>query len=96
MTFSKLKNHLKELPCGKRLNHSVYILEDSLAKVDDTLYKFVEELKGKGRSVTLWGRVYPAFLKLLTNTASYIPKNPGVVWHSPVSLCTYHSIDTDR
>jgi hypothetical protein len=47
MTFSKLKAHLETLPCGKRLNHSVYILEGSLAKVDDTLYKFVEELKGK-------------------------------------------------
>ena len=47
MTFSTFKRHLKVLPCGKRLNHSVYIVEDSLAKADDTLYKFVKELKGK-------------------------------------------------
>ena len=47
MTFSTFKTHLKALPCGKRLNHSVYIIEESLAKVDDTLYKFVEELKSK-------------------------------------------------
>ncbi len=47
MTFSTLKNHLKNLPCGKRLNHSVYIIEESLAKVDETLYRFTQELKGK-------------------------------------------------
>ncbi|MCF6335248.1 MAG: DNA phosphorothioation-associated putative methyltransferase [Spirochaetales bacterium] len=36
MTFSTLKTHLKALPCGKKLNHSVYIIEESLAKVDET------------------------------------------------------------
>jgi hypothetical protein len=38
---------LEKLPCGKRLNHSVYIVEDSLAKVDEALFQFVEELKSK-------------------------------------------------
>ena len=47
MTFSTFRNHLNKLPCGKRLNHAVYIMEDSLAKVDDKLYRIVEELKTK-------------------------------------------------
>ncbi|MDA3939164.1 MAG: DNA phosphorothioation-associated putative methyltransferase [Spirochaetia bacterium] len=45
MTFSTLKTQLKALPCGKKLNHSVYITEESLEKVDTILYKFVADLK---------------------------------------------------
>jgi DNA phosphorothioation-associated putative methyltransferase len=47
MTFSALKEHLKSLPCGKRLNHSVYITENSLAEADEAAYKFVEDLKSR-------------------------------------------------
>jgi len=47
MTFSALKTHLKALPCGKKPNHSVYIIEESLSKVDETLYKFVADLKSR-------------------------------------------------
>ncbi len=45
MTFSTLKEHLKALPCGKKLNHSVYITEESLQIVDKKLYAFVADLK---------------------------------------------------
>ncbi len=45
MTFSTLKTHLKSLPCGKKLNHSVYIVEESLQLVDVELYKFIADLK---------------------------------------------------
>ena len=45
MTFPTLKTHLKALPCGKKLNHSVYIIEESLQIVDEQLYSFVADLK---------------------------------------------------
>jgi len=45
MTFSTLKTHLKALPCGKKLNHSLYIIEESLKIVDQHLYAFVADLK---------------------------------------------------
>jgi len=45
MTFSTLKTRLKSLPCGKKLNHSVYIVEESLQIVDVELYKFIADLK---------------------------------------------------
>jgi hypothetical protein len=37
MTFSTFKSRLEKLPYGKRLNHAVYIIEESLAKVDEML-----------------------------------------------------------
>jgi len=43
--LSTLKTHLKTLPCGKKLNHSVYITEESLQIVDEQTYKFVADLK---------------------------------------------------
>ncbi|MCK5198578.1 MAG: hypothetical protein KAR21_09520, partial [Spirochaetales bacterium] len=45
MTFTALKTHFKALPCGKKLNHSLYILEESLQIVDEQLYAFVTDLK---------------------------------------------------
>ncbi len=45
MTFTTLKNNLKSLPWGKKLNHSLYILEESLQIVDVELYKFIADLK---------------------------------------------------
>jgi len=45
MTFSTLKTHLKALPWGKKLNHSVYIVEESLQIVDKQLYTFIADLK---------------------------------------------------
>ena len=45
MTFTSLKTNLKTLPCGKKLNHSVYIGEESLQIVDNQLYKFIVDLK---------------------------------------------------
>jgi hypothetical protein len=45
MTFSTLKTHLKALLCGKKLNHSVYIVEESLQIVDKQLYAFIADLK---------------------------------------------------
>ena len=47
MTFSTLKTRLKALPCGKRLNHSVYIIEDSLTKVYKLHFMNVMDLKTK-------------------------------------------------
>jgi DNA phosphorothioation-associated putative methyltransferase len=45
MTFTSLKNHIRYLPCGKKLNHSVYIIEESLQIVDKQIHKFVADLK---------------------------------------------------
>ena len=45
MTFSGIKTHLKALPCGKKLNHSIYIVEESLQIVDNQLYNFIADLK---------------------------------------------------
>jgi hypothetical protein len=47
MTFSTLKTQLKALPCGKKLNHSLYITEESLGDVDEILYEFVADLKAR-------------------------------------------------
>ncbi len=47
MTFPVLKEHLKALPCGKKLNHSVYITEESLKIVSRELYDFVRDLKDR-------------------------------------------------
>jgi len=45
MIFSGIKTHLKALPCGKKLNHSVYIEEESLQIVNEQLYTFITDLK---------------------------------------------------
>ena len=45
MTFPTLKAELKDLPCGKKLNHSLYITEESLEIVDLKLYSFIADLK---------------------------------------------------
>ena len=45
MIFSTLKTNLKSLPCGKKLNHSLYITEESLEIADKKLYAFTADLK---------------------------------------------------
>ncbi|MEA1911983.1 MAG: hypothetical protein U9N32_09995, partial [Spirochaetota bacterium] len=50
MTFTTLKTHLKALPCGKRLNHSLYITEESLQIIDLELYKIVTDLKTRAEA----------------------------------------------
>ena len=52
MTFTTLKTHLKSLPCGKKLNHSLYITEESLQIVDQHLYAFVTDLKARADAGT--------------------------------------------
>ena len=47
MTFTSLKDHFKAFPCRKKLNHSLYITEESLQIVDKELYEFVSDLKSR-------------------------------------------------